>query len=130
DGTLVPPLPQSAMGFPNIPGVTYVGLKTTRYLFDYGPDFYTTGIATINPPVIHVVTGNPQATYQDNPLDGPIYPSFIPQTDSDGNDIADVRLTDVAVPLAPHTGWGLRSCPQSHAESEGPGQPFPLSATP
>ncbi len=32
DGTLVPPLPQSGMGFPNIPSVTYTGLKTTRYL--------------------------------------------------------------------------------------------------
>jgi hypothetical protein len=32
DGTLVPALPQSAMGFPNIPGVTYAGLKSTRYL--------------------------------------------------------------------------------------------------
>ena len=42
------PLPQSAEGFPNIPDpfrpgftVTYTGLKTTRYLFDYGPDYYT-----------------------------------------------------------------------------------------
>src|SRR2546426_6911623 len=39
DGTLVPPLPQSGMGFPTIPdpfrpgmNVTYTGLKTTRYL--------------------------------------------------------------------------------------------------
>ena len=38
DGTLVPPLPQSAVGFPDIPGVTYTGLKTTRYLLDYGPE--------------------------------------------------------------------------------------------
>ena len=60
DGTLVPPLPQSGMGFPNIPSpfadtpgpfVTYTGLKTTRYHFDYGAGFYETGIATINPPV-------------------------------------------------------------------------------
>ena len=40
DGTLVRPLPQSGVGFPNIPGVTYTGLETTRYLFDYGPGFY------------------------------------------------------------------------------------------
>ena len=52
DGTLVPPLPQSRVGFPNIPGVTYTGLKTTRYRFNYGPDFYQTFIPTINPPVI------------------------------------------------------------------------------
>ena len=52
DGTLVPPLPQAGMGFPTIPGVTYTGLKTTRYHFDYGQGFYDTGITTINPPVI------------------------------------------------------------------------------
>jgi hypothetical protein len=34
------------------------------------------------------------------PANGPIYPSFIPKTDSDGNDIAGVRLADVTVPLA------------------------------
>src|SRR5499426_2602762 len=54
DGTLVPPLPQSRMGFPTIPNpffpvtdpdhpvVTYTGLKTTRYLIDYGPNYYET----------------------------------------------------------------------------------------
>jgi hypothetical protein len=43
---------QADVGFPSIPGVTYTGLKTTRYLFDYGPNFDATGIPTINPPVI------------------------------------------------------------------------------
>jgi hypothetical protein len=38
NGTMVPPLPQSGVGFPNIPGVTYTGLKTTRYLYNYGPN--------------------------------------------------------------------------------------------
>ena len=42
--------------------------------FDYGPNFYETGIATINPPVI-------TPPYQDNPANGPIYPSFVPKTD-------------------------------------------------
>src|SRR3989442_377372 len=36
DGTFALPRPQSAVGFPSIPGVTYTGLKTTRYLFNYG----------------------------------------------------------------------------------------------
>ena len=39
DGTLVPALPQTSVGFPQIPGVTYTGLKSTRYLLNYGPDF-------------------------------------------------------------------------------------------
>src|SRR5437868_11041132 len=88
DGTFSLPLPQSAVGFPAIPGVTYTGLKTTRYLFDYGAGFYDTGIATINPPTFAATT----PSYQDDRRNGPIYPSFIPKTDSDGNDIAGVRL--------------------------------------
>jgi len=122
DGTLVPPLPQSGVGFPNIPGVTYTGLKTTRYLFDYGPDYYTLGIPTINPPAI-------TPPYQDNPLNGPIYPSFVPTTDSDGNDIAGVRLPDVTVPLATYTGWALRSGPQANDGCEAAGQYIPFAQT-
>jgi len=123
DGTLVPPLPQSGMGFPTIPGVTYTGLKTTRYLFDYGLNFYETGIATVNPPVI-------TPPYEDNPANGPIYPSFVPKTDSDGNDIAGVRLPDVTVPVATYTGWALRSGPQANDGCESSGQmiAFPRTA--
>ena len=122
DGTLVPPLPQSGVGFPTIPGVTYTGLKTTRYLFNYGPTFRTTNIPTINPPVV-------TAPYQDNPANGPIYPSFVPKTDIDGNDLAGVRLPDVAVPLATYTGWGLRAAPQANDGCESSGQYIPFAKT-
>ena len=142
DGTLVPPLPQSGMGFPNIPSpfadvpgpfVTYTGLKTTRYHFDYGHGFYDTGIATINPPVITPIPGVVlpafPTTYQDNPANGPIYPSFIPKTDSDGNDIAGVRLADVTVPLATYTGWALRRGAQANDGCEANGQFIPFAKT-
>jgi Alpha/beta hydrolase domain len=122
DGTLVPPLPQSAAGFPNIPGVTYTGLKSTRYLLDYGPNFYATGIMTINPPVV-------SAPMFDNPANGPIYPSFVPKTDADGNEIAGVRLPDVTVPLNTYTGWALRSGVWADDGCEGSGQRIPLPAT-
>jgi hypothetical protein len=120
--TMVPPLPQSGVGFPNIPGVVYTGLKTTRYLLNYGPGFYDTGIATINPPVI-------TPPYQDNPLNGPIYPSYVPTTDSDGNEITGIRLPEVTVPLATYTGWALRAGPQANDGCEGSGQyiPFPVT---
>ena len=36
------------------------------------------------------------------------YDVLVPRTDADGHDIAGVRLPDVAVPLATHSGWGLR----------------------
>ena len=122
DGTLKPPLPQVEMGFPSIPGVTYTGLKTTRYLFNYGPNFQTTGIPTFNPPVF-------TAPYQDNPANGPIYPSYIPKTDVDGNDIAGVRLPRVAVPLATYTGWALRSGEQANDGCESAGQFIPFAKT-
>ncbi len=122
DGTLAPPLPQSGMGFPNLPGVTYSGLKTTRYRLNYGPGFYETGIASINPPLI-------APPFEDNPANGPIYPSFVPKTDADGNDIAGVRLPDVAVPLATYTGWALRAGPHSGDGCEGTGQYIPFART-
>jgi alpha/beta hydrolase family protein len=122
DGMLAPPLPQSAVGFPTIPGVTYTGLKTTRYLLDYGATFYETGIATINPPLF-------SAPYQDNPANGPIYPSYVPKTDGDGNDIAGVRLPDVTVPLATYTGWALRAGVWANDGCEAEGQYIPFAKT-
>jgi len=119
DGSLVA---AKATGFPSIPGVLNNGLKTTRYRFDYGKDFYTTGIATTNPPAV-------SAPYQDNPANGPIYPSFVPRTDADGNDIAGVRLPDVTVPLATYTGWALRGGAQSGDGCEGSGQYIPFAKT-
>jgi hypothetical protein len=121
DGTLVPPLPQSGMGFPNIPGVTYTGLKTTRYLFNWGSRF-SAGIKDNNPPTVAV-------PLEDNTAIGPIYPSFIPKTDADGNDIAGVRLPDVTVPLATYTGWALRSGPQANDGCESSGQYIPFAQT-
>ena len=122
DGTLVPALPQSAAGFPKIPGVTYTGLKSTRYLLNYGPDFYRTGIMTVNPPVI-------TSPMFDNPKNGKIYPTYVPKTDADGNDIAGVRLPDVTVPLATYTGCSLRAGPQAGDGCEGTGQMIPFAKT-
>lgn len=36
------------------------------------------------------------------------YVSWLPRTDADGHDLAAVRLPDVSVPLATHSGWNLR----------------------
>jgi hypothetical protein len=102
DGTLVPSLPQSAVGFPDIPGVTYNGIMHTGDLFKYGPLFHQ-GILSILPPV---VVGTP-------------YPVFVPKTDSDGNDIAGIRLPEISVPLATYTGWALRA--------SAPGDPVPIA---
>jgi hypothetical protein len=36
------------------------------------------------------------------------YMLFVPRTDADGHDIAGIRVPDIDVPLATHTGFGLR----------------------
>lgn len=92
DGTLAPPLPQSGMGFPQIPGVVYNGVHHTGDLLDFGPDF-DKGILSVLPPKL---VGSP-------------YPVFVPKTDADGNDIAGIRMPEVTVPVATYTGWALRA---------------------
>ncbi len=37
------------------------------------------------------------------------YPTFVPKVDADGNEIAGVRVPDVAAPIATFTGWGVRA---------------------
>ena len=85
-------VPQSALGFPNIPTVTYNGVVTIRYLFDLGPSF-SEGIVTRMPPTF---------------VGRPTYRSFVSKTDEDGNEVAGIRLPPVAVPVATTTGWALR----------------------
>ena len=94
DGTLVAPLPRESVGFPAIHGVTYNGRMHTGDLFDFGPKF-AEGILTTLPPRL---VGTP-------------YPALVPKTDADGNDVAGIRIPEVAVPLATYTGWALRAAP-------------------
>jgi len=144
DGTLV--LPANTGFLTNIPDpfgetpngkVTYTGLKTSRYRFNYGPGFYdasnpaTFGIPTIFPPVITppLMPLMTDAAVPVTSANGPVYPSFVPKTDKDGNDIAGVRLPDVTVPLATYTGWALRRGAQANDGCEGTGQYIPFPKT-
>ena len=61
---------------------------------DYGPDYSTARVITNEPPVL-----------------GGAYTVLVPQVDKDGNDVAGVRLPEVAVPLGTYTGWNV-SVPQ------------------
>ncbi len=122
DGTLVANLPQSVAGFPTIPGVTYTGLKSTRYLLNYGPNFYATGIMTVNPPAV-------TSPIFDNPANGPIYPTYVPKVDADGNEIPGVRLPDLTVPLRTYSGWSLRSGVWANDGCEGSGQSVAFPTT-
>jgi len=41
--------------------------------------------------------------------EGAIQPLLVSQVDADGNEVAGIRLPEVAVPLATYTGWNFRS---------------------
>ncbi len=98
DHTLVPSLPQSGVGFPDIPGVRYTGLMSTGDLFEFGRRFDdgVLDVTTRGGTIVSPVVASP-------------YPVFVPTTDADGNEIAGVRFPDVAVPLATYTGYGFRA---------------------
>ncbi len=85
-------VPQAELGWPTIPGVTYNGLITTRYLLDFG-EWFEDGIVSNIPPS---VAGRPT------------YPNFVSKVDADGNELAGIRLPEVAAPIATTTGWALR----------------------
>jgi len=107
-------VPQEALEWPSIPGVTYNGLITTRYLLDFGPMFGD-GIISNYPPS---VAGRPA------------YPIFVSKVDQDGNEVAGIRLPPVEAPVATTTGWALRRAGFSENEGcESDGQNIPFAIT-
>ena len=113
-GSLTGIVPQDELGWPDIPGVTYNGLTTTRYHLDFGEDI-DSGIASTYPPS---VAGRPA------------YPIFVSKVDEDGNEVAGVRLPEVEAPVATTTGWALRRAGFSENEGcESNGQHIPFAVT-
>jgi hypothetical protein len=108
NGTLVRPSSQSAVGFPEIPGVTYTGVTSVRELYDYGDDF-DRGIISILPPV----------------PTGRAYSTLVPKVNEDGIDIAGIQLPSISVPLGTYTGWNLLvSAPKDECSAMGSFIPF------
>jgi Alpha/beta hydrolase domain len=81
----------SALNFPKIPGVALPKEPTPVFRLNFGPDFKSKGIISLEPPKIE---GR--------------YTVLIPQTDRDGNETSGIRLPDQLAPLATYTGWNLR----------------------
>jgi hypothetical protein len=81
----------SALNFPKIPGVALPKEPTPVFRLNFGPDFKSKGIISLEPPRIE---GR--------------YTVLIPQTDRDGNETSGIRLPDQVAPLATYTGWNLR----------------------
>jgi hypothetical protein len=59
---------------------------------DFGPEFESSGIVSKEPPAI-VQT----------------FPVLVPNVDADGNELAGIRLPQLAAPLATYTGWNYRT---------------------
>jgi hypothetical protein len=53
--------------------------------------------------------------------EGEAYPCLASAVDADGNEVAGIRLPDVTVPVATHTGWNLR-----HPGSGSPDHQIPM----
>ncbi|MFF0489788.1 alpha/beta hydrolase domain-containing protein [Nocardia sp. NPDC004068] len=108
DGTAVPP-EQALDPFAHVPHPDPALLPRIHHL-DLGPDA-DHGIGRWP-----VVRGEP-------------YPSLVPATDEDGNEIAGIRLPAVAAPLAVYTGWNPRrpieGLPNVLYERLGSKLPFP-----
>ncbi|HTI90888.1 MAG TPA: alpha/beta hydrolase domain-containing protein [Puia sp.] len=113
-GFLTGTVDRVVLGWPDIPGVTYTGLVTLRYSFDFG-DRFSEGILTKFPP---------------SPSGRPVYSNFVSKVDADGNEVAGVRLPPVAVPIATTTGWALRRAGFSEGDGgESSGQFIPFQKT-
>ena len=91
DGTLVDWHRQMTR-FPKIPQVEYPGVIQQPSFFDYGPQWESRGIIDNHPPG---VLGD--------------YKVLVPRCDDDGNVVGCLLPAEVAVPVATHTGWNLRS---------------------
>ena len=102
--TLVPP---GAVQFPKIPGVEMPSHIQKAYRVDYGPQFRTAGIVTIEPPKV-----------------GSAFPILVPQVDGDGNETSGLRMPEIQIPLATYTGWNLRS-----ADIGAPGEMFSMQGS-
>ena len=87
DGTLTPP---AETGWPTVPGVRLPHAPLAALRLDYGPE-WSSGIVSNQPPVI----GEP-------------FVQRLPAVDVNGNDRAGIRVPEIEVPLATHTGWNYR----------------------
>ena len=89
DGTAVPSKTLAA-AFAKIPGVRFPPQTLHALRLDYGPETHL------------------GRTLQLPAVEGEAYPALVSAIDTDGNEIAGIRLPDLTVPLATHTGWNLR----------------------
>ena len=102
------------LDFPDLPDVGQPAVPHGAYRVDYGPEFRTKGIVTVEPPDVLSK-----------------FPVMVPQVDADGNEIGGLKMPEVAIPLATYTGWNLfrlESGPENVLSSmQGSYIPLPLT---
>ncbi len=106
-GTLAAPTARTQVGFPDLSkvGVMYTGMHNQLFVTDYSNA---------------IPVANLSKSYQ----------VLVPTTDSDGNDMAGVRVPDVSVPIATYTGWNLRKAGFAEGDTCGStGSTIPFAAT-
>jgi hypothetical protein len=55
---------------------------------------------------------------------------MVPKTDADGNDVAGIRLPEIAVPDATYSGWNVRAAGYARGDlCNASGQKIPFAAT-
>lgn len=91
DGTLVTAA-EVRDQFPAIPGVVPPNEPNRLYVQDHGPDT-AHGIYSVEPPL------------EDRTRE---YTVLVPSIDADGNEVAGIRMPQLAAPLATYTGWNFR----------------------
>jgi len=104
----------SALKFPKIDGLTAPTRPQHAYRVDYGPEFRSAGIISIEPPNV-----------------GKAFPTLVPQVNSDGNETSGIRMPEIQVPPGTYTGWNYRvaslGAPDELFSMVGSYIPFPRS---
>jgi hypothetical protein len=115
DGTLVEP-PKIAGAFTRIPGVRFPEHLSKVSPAEYGPGLDEARVRNL--------TGEPLKV-------GVGYVSMVANVDPDGNEVGGIRLPDLSVPLATHTGWNMRGpemgMPNLMIGLTGASIPFPVT---
>jgi hypothetical protein len=83
-------VPIEGVRFPKVPAFPFATYMPRVWRMDYGPQYAATRVISIEPPK----TGEP-------------FRVLVPQVNADGNDVAGIRLPEVAVPLGTYTGWNV-----------------------
>jgi hypothetical protein len=105
---------RAAVRFPASPSMPFADYMPQVWHMDYGPQYATEKVIVREPPQL-----------------GAPYRVLVPQVNEDGNDVAGIRLPEVAVPLGTYTGWNITS-PQLRdlgylSGLVGGFEPFPLT---